>query len=135
MRSCTNEHGRCNDNGKETIDDAVDKKKTKTQIGLILRNIAVCIGVIVLIAAVFVDRTGGNASMIELIGYIVLIASAATLAKREASMIDFAVGAASGLFTLLVSVFLDNGSMALLGGGIILIIIAVNFFKSIGKKQ
>ena len=50
-------------------------------------------------------------------------------------MIDFAVGAASGLFTLLVSVFLDNGSMALLGGGIILIIIAVNYFKSIGKKQ
>lgn len=123
------------DNGKETIDDAADKKKTKTQLGLLLRNIAVCIGVIVLIAAVFVDRTGGNALMIELIGYIVLIASAATLSKREASMIDFAVGAVSGLFTLLVSVFLDNGSMALLGGGIILIIIAVNFFKSIGKKQ
>lgn len=88
-----------------------------------------CVGIVAIIIAVIVDKSGGNASLIELVGYVVLIASACSLAKRGASLIDFAVGAVSGVLTIGLSFLLDNGSMGELGGGIILIIIAVTFLR------
>lgn len=111
------------------------KKINKFTIDTLIRNIAVCVGIVAVIIAINVDNTGGNSSMIELIGYIVLIASAFSLSKRGASMIDFGVGALSGVLTIGLSFLLSNGSMAELGGGIVLIVIAVNFFKSVGNKK
>lgn len=111
------------------------KKINKFTIDTLIRNIAVCVGIVAVIIAIIVDNTGGNSSMIELIGYIVLIASAFSLSKRGASMIDFGVGALSGVLTIGLSFLLSNGSMAELGGGIVLIVIAVNFFKSVGNKK
>lgn len=111
------------------------KKINRFTLDILIRNIAVCSGIIAVFIAVIVDNAGGNASMIELIGYIVLIASAFTLAKREASMWDFGVGALSGILTIGLSFLLENGSMGELGGGVILIIIAVNFFRSVGAKK
>lgn len=105
------------------------KKINKSAIDTIIRNIAVCVGIVAIIIAVIVDKSGGNASLIELVGYVVLIASACSLAKRGASLIDFAVGAVSGVLTIGLSFLLDNGSMGELGGGIILIIIAVTFLR------
>ena len=88
-----------------------------------------------MIASVFIDRTGGDSSFLELISYIVLIASAASLFKRGASVIDYAVGAASGLLMILLSFLLFNGSMGQLCGGIVLIIVAVNYFKSLNHSK
>ena len=101
----------------------------------IIRNIAACVGAILMIASVFIDRTGGDSSFLELISYIVLIASAASLFKRGASVIDYAVGAASGLLMILLSFLLFNGSMGQLCGGIVLIIVAVNYFKSLNHSK
>lgn len=111
------------------------KKNIRYTLDILIRNIAVCSGIIAVFIAVLVDNSGGNASMIELIGYIVLIGSAFTLAKREASMLDFGVGALSGIITIGFSFLLKNGSMGELCGGIILTIIAVNFFRSVGAKK
>lgn len=123
---------------KEEFEINVNNEKAskinKFALDTLIRNIAVCVGLIAVVIAVIVDRTGGNASMIELIAYLVLIASAVSLAKRGASMIDFGIGALSGVLTIVFSFLLDNGSMGELGGGVVLIIIAVNFFRSVSNK-
>lgn len=100
-----------------------------------IRNIAACIGVVLMIAAVVIDRTGDNSSLMEIVSYIVLIASAASLFKRGASVIDYIIGAISGLLTLLLSFILFNGSIGQLCGGIVLIIVAVNYFKSLNQSK
>ena len=119
------------------IDTEKRRKIGRFTTDTIIRNIAACVGAILMIASVFIDRTGGGSSFLELISYIVLIASAASLFKRGASVIDYAVGAASGLLMILLSFLLFNGSMGQLCGGIVLIIVAVNYFKSLNhsKKQ
>lgn len=101
----------------------------------ILGNIAACVGVVLMIASVFIDRTGGDSSFLELVSYIVLIASAASLFKRGASVIDYAVGVASGLLMILLSFLLFHGEMGQLCGGIVLIIVAVNYFKSLNHSK
>ena len=85
--------------------------------------------------AVIIDRSGGNASLMELIAYIILIASASSLVKRGAIMVDYIVCAAGGGMAIALSFLLDNNSMGQLCGAIVLIIVAVNYFKSINKKQ
>ncbi len=101
----------------------------------IIRNIAACVGAILMIASVFIDRTGGNSSLLELVSCIVLIASATSLFKRGASVIDYAIGAASGLLMILLSFLLFNGSICQLCGGVVLIIVAVNYFKSLNHYK
>lgn len=73
--------------------------------------------------------------MIELLAIIVLIAAACSLAKRSASMIDFSISALSGLITIGISFLFDNGSVLELGGGVVLIVIAVNFAKAVMTKK
>lgn len=123
------------DENQKSIASVKSRKNTKNIFELIFRNAAVWIGIIIVIAALIMDWTGENSSMIELIGYIVLIMSACTLGKRKAPMIDFGVGALSGVITIGLSFLTDNGSMGELCGGMVLVIVAVNFFKSIGHKQ
>ena len=101
----------------------------------IIRNIAACVGVVLMIASVFIDRTGGDSSFLELVSYIVLIASAASLFKRGASVIDYAVGVASGLLMILLSFLLFHGEMGQLCGSIVLIVVAVNYFKSLNNLK
>ena len=117
------------------IDTEKRRKIGRFTTDTIIRNIAACVGAILMIASVFIDRTGGDSSFLELISYIVLIASAASLFKRGASVIDYAVGAASGLLMTLLSFLLFNGSMGQLCGGIVLIIVAVNYFKSLNHSK
>ena len=105
----------------------------------VIRNVAVCVGVILMIISVIIDGPFGDASsssdLLQLVSGIVLIASAASLAKRGASIIDYAVGAASGLLIILLSFLLYNGSGAQLFGCIVLIIVAVNYFKSLSQSK
>lgn len=82
------------------IDTEKRRKIGRFTTDTIIRNIAACVGVVLMIASVFIDRTGGDSSFLELVSYIVLIASAASLFKRGASVIDYAVGVASGLLMI-----------------------------------
>ena len=93
------------------------------------------IGLVLMFVAVIIDRSGGNASLMELIAYIILIASASSLVKRGAIMVDYIVCAAGGGMAIALSFLLDNNSMGQLCGAIVLIIVAVNYFRSINKKQ
>ena len=117
------------------IDTEKRRKIGRFTTDTIIRNIAACVGAVLMIASVFIDCTGGDSSLLELVSYIVLIASAASLFKRGASVIDYAVGAASGLLMILLSFLLLHGEMGQLCGGIVLIIVAVNYFKSLNRSQ
>ncbi len=107
------------------------KVVSKRKIEIVTKNIGAWCGLIALIVAVIVDISGGNSSMIELVGCILLIFSASILEKRGAYFLEFGIGAISGVITIGLSFLLDNGSMLELCGGIILIVVAVNFFRSI----
>ena len=123
------------ENCQVNIESEKQRKLTRFTADTVIRNIAACVGVILMIIAVIMDRTGGNGSLMEVVAYIVLIASAASLFKRGASTIDYAVGAASGLLTLILAFMLSFGEMGQLCGGIVLIIVAVNYFKSLNRTK
>lgn len=123
------------DNCQANIDTEKKRKLGKTTVDTVIRNIAVFAGLILLIVAVILDRTWRDSSFVELISYIVLIASASSLFKRGASTIDYVAGVVSGLLTFLLSFLLYNGSMGQLCGGIILIIVVVNYIKSSNKSR
>ena len=95
-----------------------------------LRNGIFGVGIVILVAAVIVDRTGGNASLMELAGGIVLIASAAGLVRRQSASIDYLVSAVIGLLMLWLASMFYNGALVQLCAGIELIVTAVNYFKS-----
>lgn len=101
---------------------------------LIAKSAGVIAGIVMLFIAVNTDKHGGNSSMQELVGVILLIASAATLSRRNASFVDILIGAGSGILSFFLSKLLDNGSMLELGGFVVLIIVAVSFFRKLSGK-
>ena len=123
------------DASMQKINAAVKKQRIKTIINIAVRNIAVLAGIIVVIAAIVVDRTGGDASVLELTGFGVLIIASITLARKYVGFIDLAIGAANGLFCFLSGVFFSDSSVAKLSGGLILIIVAICVIKKIVPKN
>lgn len=115
---------------KDNIDAIEKRRKIRGILFLILRNIVVCAGLAVVIIGLSVYRKGGNASFLELAGTITLIASAAALRRRGATVTDFGIAAVSGLALIGISFLFSNGFLLQLGGGIILIITAVNFIHA-----
>ncbi len=111
------------------------RRRNKIAIDTAVRNIAVCVGILLTIIAIIIDRSGGNASLMEITAYIVLISSAASLFKRKAIIIDYIVGAVSGILAIILSFLLHNRSVGELCGAIVLIIAAVNYFKSLNKSN
>ena len=100
------------------------------------KSLAIIGGLILYIMAIDTDKKGGNSSGLELFGGILLIASASFLVRRDASMIEYVIGALSGVLSIFMARFLDNGSFLELTGGVVLIIVAVNFFRGmIAKSQ
>ena len=123
------------ENGKKGIKFKDNNVTAKGILLIIARNVAVVAGLALLIAAVITDRSGGNGSMMELLSYIILIASACSLSKRNAALVDFVVGVASGLLALAISSFLNNSSMGELCGGIIIIAAVVSYLLRVGKNR
>ena len=101
---------------------------------IIAKNAGVLFGIISYIIAIRTYNQGENGSLYELVGVILLIGSAIILSKRNATYAEFSVVALGGMVLFYFAHFLDNGSMAQLGGAITLIITAVNFFKKSIKK-
>lgn len=118
-----------------TVNNEKNRNIRKFTINTVIRNIVVCIGIVLLIAAVVVDTSGGNSSLIQLVAYIVLISSATSLFSRKADTIDYLIGLASGLLIFVTSALLYNGSMGYLCGVIVLVIVVSNFIKNQNKKS
>ena len=119
----------------ENIDAENRRKINKFAFDTVIRNIATCVGIVVLIVSVIMDRAGRNSSLVELVGCIVLIVSASSLVKREAATIDYVVCAVGGALMLWMSFMLDNGSMVELCAGVVLIIVTVNYFRSFNQSN
>ena len=111
------------------------RRINKYVIDIVIRNIAVCVGIMLMVAAVIVDHSGGDSSLMEMIAFICLIASAVLLIKRKASFIDYVISAVSGLLMIPLAFLFDDGSVANLTGTAVLIIVAVNYFKSLSKPK
>ena len=109
--------------------------KTKKIALLICYNASALLGIALFIWAIIIDNTGGNSSFHEIIGAILLIVSAATLAKRGSSYIDYIVGGCSGILSFFLATFLRNGSMLQLVGGIVLVIVFINFIRKVIKDN
>jgi tellurite resistance protein TehA-like permease len=60
---------------------------------------------------------------------IVLLKSALSLRKRNVEYAEFGIAAGTGVLSCVLSYLLDNGSMLILGGVIVLIITVVNYFQ------
>ena len=110
------------------------RKKVKHTCDLVVRNIAVLAALIMIIVSIVIDTTDGNPALIELVAVIIIIASSTSLVKRSVGLLDFGIGILSGLIMIGLSFLLSNGSLIQLGGGIVLIIVAINFTKSLSRK-
>lgn len=111
-----------------------NRKKKKLTLEAVANNILVGIGFLIMMIAVKVEKSDDNSSIYQLIALIIWLTSAATLFKRKASLIDYLVATASGLLAIFVSFLFQNGSVDQLCGGIILIIVAINYIKSLVTK-
>lgn len=116
--------------GTKTAGQAITKSGSfiSTLISIILKNVPVAGGIVLYVMAINTYNNHGNGSMLELIGAILLIVSASLLYKRSASLIEYLIGAGSGALSVYMSRFLDNGSLLLLAGWLVVIIVVVNFF-------
>ena len=121
------------DNCIESIDAENRQEMNKYILETVIRNGISCVGIFILVVAVIMDRTGGNASLMEIVGGIVLIAFAAGLNKRKAFFIDYIVSAVCGLLMLWLASMFHNGALVQLCAGVELIIAAIQYFKS--RKQ
>ncbi len=123
------------DNCLTNIDAESQRKFSKFAFDTVIRNIAACVGVTILVIAVIMDRTGSDALWMEWAGSILLIVSAFSLIKRGAMLIDYVVSAVSGLLMLWISTMFNYDSLVQLCGKIVLVIVAVNYFKSLNQSK
>lgn len=119
----------------ERLDNISSERDKKRIIGLLQKNIGVIIGAVVMLISVWMDLTGANSSMMEIITIIILIASASTLKRRAAEYMDYGIAAVSGLLLVAFSFLLDNGSVFELSGAIVLILTAINFFRNLSANR
>lgn len=118
---------------------SMERKKKIGQ--LILRTIGLWGGLIALIIAFFIDILvpSTNTSMLHLGGAIIMIIGAFVIGGKPDGMSEVGVGAASGLFALLLGMLLEesfdgNGSMMVTGGVAVLIITVVQLFRKLTRK-
>lgn len=101
---------------------------------IIGRNLITIIGIILLIISVIVDKSGGNASGFELLGCVLLIVSAVILFKRQCYLSDFGMAFFSAAASICLSFLLDNGSLLILCGIILFIIVTIANIAHLCKK-
>lgn len=113
------------------IENADREKEQKKMLLLAAKNAGAICGIIAAFIALFMNLAGNNSSLAELLAVTLLIISACTLKKRNADYIESGIAAVSGFLLIALSFWLDNGSMFELGGVIVLISVAVNFFSKV----
>ncbi len=96
---------------------------------LIGKNLAVVAGFVLYSMAIKTDSNGGNSSGLEFAGACLLITSASMLFRRSVSYFDLIIGALSGVLSIHMARYLNNGSLLMFSGWIVLIIVVCMFFK------
>lgn len=119
----------------ERLDSADSERNRRRMIGLFQKNIGVIIGAVLMTASLCMDLTGANSSMMQLFTIIILIISVSTLKKREAEYMDYAIAAGSGVLPIAFSFLLNYGAMFELGGAIVLLLVAMNFFRNLAANK
>ena len=110
-----------------------EKKSAKdSRIGQI---ISVAAAVILMVAAIIVEKNDGNSSMLELAGMAVIIASAVSLGRRNVTYVEFGITAVGILLVFLTGYFVENNSAMELGGGLAIIIEFINFARMAGRNR
>lgn len=120
---------------EQIVKEEKAKEKRKEKNAIIGQLVAVVAALVVLVISVIMDKTGYNGTMIELAGIIAMIAAAAALVRKNASFVEYAISAVGGALTIILSLFLENGSMLELGGGIAIIVVVVNFARSFFRNN
>ena len=110
--------------------------RIKIVLAVMAKSIIAIAGLFLFIAAIITDkRTDGVPELLELIGAILLVISAVTLSRREASYSEIAITAGCGGLSLLLASQTDNSSLLYLCGVIVLFISAINFIKKLVRKD
>lgn len=110
-------------------ENADNERKKKEIIRLLISNLGTVCGVIAVIISVVMDFMDMNSSMIQLLGVIVLLASADSLKKKACENIDCAIAVGSGFVCIVLSFLLHNGSILILGGFLTIVFGIVSFLK------
>lgn len=84
-------------------ENADNERKIRVFQRLLMKNLGVTGGILALFIALIMDVLRLNASMIELVGVIVLIVSASSLKKRDAEKLDYALVVGSGFISITLS--------------------------------
>jgi len=124
---------------QEKVNKENKEEKTKKLILMICCNAGVIFGIALYIWALVIDVNKLSApiasSFYQFIGSILLIASAATLRKRNATYIEYLIGGISGILLFVFSGFYFVGIMAVLVGATILILVVINLIKKHTRKN
>ena len=109
--------------------DAKQSVKTQKVSNFWINNMLSLIGILTMIFAIIIEKCGGNAALVEMISYIVIICGAALLHRKKAEIKEYGLTALIGIAVILLSFLFENGSVGELAGAIVLIIVVVNFFR------
>jgi hypothetical protein len=102
---------------------------------IIITNLGALASVATIIGAIVKDRQGDNVSLMELIAALLLIITASTLTKRGATLVDCIITACACVLSIVLASQLDNGSIQELAGGIAMIIVTVQYFRTLSRKN
>lgn len=102
---------------------------------IIIRNALVFLGLLAFMKAIQIDRVGDNGVGYELLGGMLLVASAALLMRKSVRYTDIAIGAGGGLLTFYLAKLLDNGSGLQIFGVVALFLIFISFIKKTTSRS
>ena len=122
--------------------NSVKVKHEKTSPGLmssliraIPKTLGMIAGIAAFLVAISVDQAGENGVGYELVGGILLIISACMLGRKNVGFIEILAGAISGVLSFVLANQLDNGAFLQLVGFAVLVIVAINYFRALGRKK
>lgn len=90
---------------------------------------------ILFLVSIKIDQTGGNASGFELLGSIFLIVCACMSGRKNTGYLEILFCAIGGGLSIVLANQLDNGSLLQLTGFVVLVIVTINYFRKLIKKE
>ena len=119
---------------KSTV--ATTKKENRICMMLIPKCFGLLCGLVSFAKAITMDTlVVGSGVGFELLGGFLLIASAATLGRKDSGYMEIIICAVCGVISFLMAKMLDNGAFLQIVGVIVCVIAAVKYFKKLGAKQ
>lgn len=123
------------DRTQAAINNATKKQEKKKTSSALTQNISVFLGLLLLIIAVIMNKTGNDSTQPEAFGCLILIVSACFLKRQQSRFLGAGIAAFSGLAALALGEFLSDGSVLQASGGLILIIVAINSIRCMTSKK